>query len=42
MAPLAAPFGITIVLQLLSYYAAILNKRDPDYPENLAKSVTVE
>ena len=31
-----------IPLQLLSYYAAIEKDTDPDYPRNLAKSVTVK
>ncbi|KAI8336347.1 glutamine-fructose-6-phosphate transaminase [Chlamydoabsidia padenii] len=31
-----------IPLQLLSYYLAVLNGQDVDFPRNLAKSVTVE
>ena len=31
-----------IPIQLLSYYAAIEKNTDPDYPRNLAKSVTVK
>jgi len=27
---------------LLSYYSALEKKTDPDYPRNLAKSVTVK
>ena len=30
-----------IPIQLLSYYSALENNADPDYPRNLAKSVTV-
>ena len=36
------PFTEIIPLQLLSYYAAIEKEADPDYPRNLAKSVTVK
>lgn len=36
------PFTEIIPLQLLSYYAAIEKDADPDYPRNLAKSVTVK
>jgi glucosamine--fructose-6-phosphate aminotransferase (isomerizing) len=36
------PFMTTIPLQLLSYQAAVLLKKNPDKPRNLAKSVTVE
>lgn len=32
----------TIPAQLLSYYAALEKETDPDYPRNLAKSVTVK
>jgi len=35
------PISETIPIQLLSYYAAIEKDADPDYPRNLAKSVTV-
>lgn len=31
-----------VALQLLAYYFAIINGKDPDQPPNLAKSVTVE
>ena len=31
-----------IPLQLLAYYTAVAKKNDPDYPRNLAKSVTVK
>jgi len=31
-----------VPIQLLSYYSAIEKKTDPDYPRNLAKSVTVK
>ena len=31
-----------IPIQLLAYYSAIEKKTDPDYPRNLAKSVTVK
>ena len=34
-------FGI-IPLQILSYYLAIKKNANPDYPRNLAKSVTVK
>jgi len=37
-----APVLLTIPLQLLAYYVAILKGRDVDQPRNLAKSVTVE
>lgn len=30
-----------IQLQLFSYYSALQNNADPDFPRNLAKSVTV-
>ena len=36
------PISEVILIQLLSYYAAIENDADPDYPRNLAKSVTVK
>jgi len=39
---LAYPITETIPIQLLSYYAAIEKNTDPDYPRNLAKSVTVK
>jgi glucosamine--fructose-6-phosphate aminotransferase (isomerizing) len=31
-----------IPLQIMSYYLAIQKQLDPDYPRNLAKSVTVK
>ena len=31
-----------IPIQLLAYYSALEKKTDPDYPRNLAKSVTVK
>ena len=31
-----------IPIQLLAYYAALEKNTDPDYPRNLAKSVTVK
>ena len=31
-----------VPIQLLAYYAAIEKDTDPDYPRNLAKSVTVK
>ena len=36
------PISEVILIQLLSYYAALENDADPDYPRNLAKSVTVK
>ncbi|MHB8566841.1 MAG: glutamine--fructose-6-phosphate transaminase (isomerizing) [Nitrososphaerales archaeon] len=36
------PFVETIPLQLLSYYLALEKNANPDYPRNLAKSVTVK
>jgi glucosamine--fructose-6-phosphate aminotransferase (isomerizing) len=39
---LVYPISETIPIQLLSYYAAIEKDADPDYPRNLAKSVTVK
>jgi len=36
------PFVEIVPLQLLSYYLALEKKADPDYPRNLAKSVTVK
>ena len=36
------PISEIIPIQLLSYYAAIEKDTDPDYPRNLAKSVTVK
>ena len=37
-----APIVYIIPLQLLAYYLAVMQKKDPDKPRNLAKSVTVE
>ncbi len=39
---LTYPISETIPIQLLSYYAALEKETDPDYPRNLAKSVTVK
>lgn len=39
---ITAPITFNIVLQLLSYYAALIKGTDVDQPRNLAKSVTVE
>ena len=36
------PISEIIPIQLLSYYAALEKNADPDYPRNLAKSVTVK
>lgn len=36
------PIISIIPLQLFAYYVSVLNGQDPDYPRNLAKSVTVE
>ncbi len=36
------PISEIIPVQLLSYYVALENNTDPDYPRNLAKSVTVK
>jgi len=36
------PISEIIPIQLLSYYAALEKETDPDYPRNLAKSVTVK
>lgn len=40
--PLATPIIYSIPLQLLAYYMAVKQKKDPDKPRNLAKSCTVE
>lgn len=37
-----SPLVLTVPLQLLAYYVAVLNGTDVDLPRNLAKSVTVE
>ena len=39
---LTYPISETIPIQLLAYYAALEKETDPDYPRNLAKSVTVK
>ena len=36
------PISEIVPIQLLSYYAALTKETDPDYPRNLAKSVTVK
>lgn len=36
------PLVEVIPLQMLAYHTAVLRKKDPDYPRNLAKSVTVK
>ena len=36
------PFIEIIPLQLIAYFTAIRRKNNPDYPRNLAKSVTVK
>ncbi len=40
--PLATPIVYVVPLQLLAYYLSVGKGHDPDYPRNLAKSVTVE
>ncbi|MDG6968535.1 MAG: isomerizing glutamine--fructose-6-phosphate transaminase, partial [Nitrososphaerota archaeon] len=40
--PKFTPIVEVIPLQLLAYHAAVARKNDPDYPRNLAKSVTVK
>ncbi len=40
--PDLAPILYIIPLQLLAYHLAVMQKKDPDKPRNLAKSVTVE
>jgi glucosamine--fructose-6-phosphate aminotransferase (isomerizing) len=39
---LATPIVYVVPLQLLAYYMSVILGHDPDYPRNLAKSVTVE
>jgi len=39
---LVTPLVYVVPLQLLAYYLSVLKGHDPDYPRNLAKSVTVE
>ncbi|MFQ6135102.1 MAG: SIS domain-containing protein, partial [Nitrososphaerales archaeon] len=36
------PLVEVVPLQMLAYHTAVLRQRDPDYPRNLAKSVTVK
>jgi glucosamine--fructose-6-phosphate aminotransferase (isomerizing) len=36
------PIVMTVPLQMLAYYIAVLRGKDVDQPRNLAKSVTVE
>ena len=36
------PLVEIVPIQLLAYYAALEKDTDPDYPRNLAKSVTVK
>ena len=38
----ASPLASLVPLQLIAYYLTILRGYDPDYPRNLAKSVTVK
>ena len=40
--PKFAPIVEAIPLQLLAYYMSVARRNDPDYPRNLAKSVTVK
>jgi len=40
--PKFMPVVEVVPLQLLAYHFAVAKKRDPDYPRNLAKSVTVK
>ena len=40
--PLFSPIPISVILQLLAYYAAKERGCEIDKPRNLAKSVTVE
>ena len=40
--PKFMPIVEVVPLQLLAYHAALARKNDPDYPRNLAKSVTVK
>src|SRR3989454_407042 len=39
---LVTPLIYVVPLQLLAYYLSVFKGHDPDYPRNLAKSVTVE
>jgi glucosamine--fructose-6-phosphate aminotransferase (isomerizing) len=40
--PKFTPIIEAIPLQLLAYHMAVARRNDPDYPRNLAKSVTVK
>jgi glucosamine--fructose-6-phosphate aminotransferase (isomerizing) len=40
--PLFSPIPVSVILQLLAYYAADIRECSIDKPRNLAKSVTVE
>lgn len=42
ISPLLSPVVLTLPLQALAYYVAVLKGTDVDLPRNLAKSVTVE
>lgn len=42
ISPLISPIIMTIPMQFLAYYVAVMNGTDVDLPRNLAKSVTVE
>ena len=39
---LLTPLVYVVPMQLLAYYLSVIKGHDPDYPRNLAKSVTVE
>jgi len=39
---LVTPLVYVVPMQLLAYYLSVIKGHDPDYPRNLAKSVTVE
>jgi len=38
----ASPIACLVPNQLLAYFLSVLKGHDPDYPKNLAKSVTVK
>jgi glucosamine--fructose-6-phosphate aminotransferase (isomerizing) len=40
--PFLYPILEVLPLQILAYYLALIRNIDPDYPRNLAKSVTVK
>jgi glucosamine--fructose-6-phosphate aminotransferase (isomerizing) len=42
LASFVAPLLYAILIQLLAYHVAVINRTDVDQPRNLAKSVTVE